>query len=156
MSRPDAKDIFAQKPSIFSWMRDRAYDFVYYEIGAGLDFVGDLFRGPSGYSGSLHRQAERAQKRTPTAKPLSKSEQVVFAAILTRQPSEPQMAYWKRKKALLKHPDKKALVTAQTAQNAATSNHAPKIVVKANTSSSALLRVAKPAHQATQKRGPRR
>lgn len=65
MTRPDTKDIFAMKPGIFSWFRDQAYDFVYYEIGAGLVFVGDLFRGPLGYSKSLHRQTDKAQARTP-------------------------------------------------------------------------------------------
>lgn len=82
MSRPDSKDIFAKKPGIFSWLRDRAYDFVYYEIGTGLDFVGDMFRGPSGYSKSLHRQTEKAQTRTPRAKPLAKAEQAAFAMML--------------------------------------------------------------------------
>jgi hypothetical protein len=152
MSRPDPKDIFAKKPGIFSWMRDRAYDFVYYEIGTGLDFVGDLFRGPSGYSQSLHRQTQKAQKRTPQAKPLTKAEQAVFLSILKRKPSEPQMAYWKRKKALLRHPDKKALVTGQKAQNAATRDRAPKIVVEANIAPGAQERRTK----STQQRGQRR
>lgn len=152
MSRPDPKDIFAQKPGLFSWMRDRAYDFVYYEIGTGLDFVGDLFRGPSGYSGSLHRQAERAQVRIPTAKPLTRAEQAQFAAMLKRQPPEGQVDYWKRKKALLRHPDKKALVTGQKAQNAATRDRAPKIVVEASVAPGAQERRAKPTQQQGQRR----
>lgn len=119
MSRPDTKDIFAQKPGFFSWLRDQAYDFVYYEIGAGLDFVGDLFRGPSGYSTSLHRQTDKAQARTPEAKSLTKAEQAVFTGMLKRTPAEPQMAYWKRKKALLGNPDKQGLVAQQRALNAA-------------------------------------
>jgi len=152
MSRPDPKDIFAQKPGLFSWMRDRAYDFVYYEIGTGLDFVGDLFRGPSGYSQSLHRQAAKAQKWVPTAKPLTKAEQTKFAAMLKRHPSEGQVDYWKRKKALLRHPDKKALVMGQKAQNAATRDRAPKIVVKANVTPGVQERRTQP----TQQRGQRR
>ena len=140
MSRPDTEDIFAKKPGIFAWMRDRAYDFVYYEIGAGLDFLGDLFRGSSGYSQSLHRQAEKAQTRTPTTKPLTKTEQAVFAALLKRQPSEGEVAYWKRKKALLRHPDKKALVAAQKAQAAAAGAPSSKIVVEASTQRQASLR----------------
>lgn len=119
MSRPDPKDIFAPKPGVFSWLRDQAYDFVYYEIGTGLDFVGDMFRGPSGYSQSLHRQAAKAQTRTPQAKPLTQSEQAVFLEMLKRGTSEPQMAYWKRKKALLNNPDKKDLVDQQRALDAA-------------------------------------
>lgn len=118
MSRPDSKDIFARKPGIFSWLRDQAYDFVHYEVGAGLDFVGDLFRGPSGYSQSLHRQMEKAQTRVPQAKPLTKDEQAIFAQMLKRQESEPQMAYWKRKKALLGNPDKQNLVAQQRALDA--------------------------------------
>jgi hypothetical protein len=152
MSRPDAKDIFAKKPGIFSWMRDRAYDFVYYEIGTGLDFVGDLFRGPSGYSHSLHRQAEKAQKRTPQAQALTKADQAVFLSILKRKPSEPQIAYWKRKKALLRHPDKKVLVTGQKAQNVATRDRAPKIVVEANVALGAQERRTKPPQQRGQRR----
>ena len=150
MSRPDPKDIFAQKPGIFAWLRDRAYDFALYEIGTGLDFVGDLFRGPSGYSGSLHRQAEKAQARTPTAKPLTKAEQAAFAAMLKRQPTEGQVDYWKRKKALLSHPDKKTLVTGQKVQDATSRD--PKIVVEANVAPGAQERRAKP----TQQRGQRR
>ena len=103
----------------FTWLRDRAYDFVYYDIGTALDFVGDMFRGPSGYSKSLHRQSEKAQARTPKSKPLTKSEQVVFLGMLKRGTSEPQMAYWKRKKALLNNPDKKDLVDQQRALDAA-------------------------------------
>lgn len=119
MSRPDPKDIFAKKPDLLTWFQDRAYDFVYYEIGTGLDFVGDLFRGPSGYSQSLHRQTDKAQARTPEAKPLTKAEQAVFTGMLKRSPSEPQMAYWKRKKALLGNPDKQGLVAQQLALDAA-------------------------------------
>lgn len=62
MSRPDPKDIFAQKHGIFAWLRDQAYDFALYEIGAVLDFVGDLFRGPSGYIGRVEQGA--ALRRT--------------------------------------------------------------------------------------------
>lgn len=130
MSRPDSKDIFAKKPGLFSWLRDQAYDFVYYEIGAGLDFVGDLFRGPSGYSESLHRQSDKAQARTPKAKPLTKSEQTVFTDMLKRQPSEGQVAYWKRKKALLNHPEKQALVAQQHARAAAQAR-LPEITIEA-------------------------
>ena len=151
MSRPESKDIFAPKPGIFEWLRDQAYDFVYYEIGTGLDFVGDLFRGPSGYSQSLHRQAQKAQKRT-AEKPLSKTDQAAFAALLKRQPSEGQVAYWKRKKALLRHPDKKALVTAQKAQKAATRDHASKIVEEASVAPGAQERRTKSAQQRGQRR----
>jgi hypothetical protein len=72
--------------------------------------------------------------------------------MLKRKPSEPQMAYWKRKKALLGNPDKKALVTAQQAQTAATRDRAPKIVVDANVAPGAQERRTKP----TQQRGRRR
>jgi hypothetical protein len=135
MSRPDPKDIFAPKPGIFSWLRDQAYDFVYYDISAGLDFVGDLFRGPSGYSQSLYRQADKAQARTPDAKPLSKAEQATFAEMLKRTPSEGQVAYWKRKKALLGVPDKKQLMKQQHARDIAAvkaQSQSPKITVEAS------------------------
>jgi hypothetical protein len=118
MSRPDPKDIFAPKPGIFSWLRDQAYDFVFYEIGTGLDFVGDMFRGPSGYSQSLHRQTEKSQTRTPDATPLTKAEQMIFTSMLHRRPAEGQVAYWKRKKALLGTPDKQGLVKQQQAREA--------------------------------------
>ncbi len=134
MSRPDPKDIFAPKPGIFSWLRDQAYDFVFYEIGAGLDFVGDMFRGPSGYSQSLHRQAAKAQMQTPLAKPLTKSEQTIFAGMLKRNPAEDQVAYWKRKKALLAHPDKQGLVQQHRAHSVETAkgqSRTPQIIVAA-------------------------
>lgn len=144
MTRPDTKDIFAPKPGFFSWLRDQAYDFVYYEIGAGLDFVGDLFRGPSGYSESLHRQTNKAQARTPEAQPLTKAEQAVFTEMLKRTPAEPQMAYWKRKKALLGNPDKQGLVAQQLDLDAAMAQRQnqkhPNIKVEASTLSGSPFR----------------
>lgn len=151
MTEQRSKGLRSATPSFLTWLRDRAYDFVYYDIGTGLDFVGDLFRGPSGYSQSLHRQAEKAQKRT-AEKPLSKTDQAAFTALLKRHPSEGQVAYWKRKKALLRHPDKKALVTAQKAQKAATRDRATKTVVEANVAPGSQERRLKP----TQQRGQRR
>ncbi|MBM1691592.1 hypothetical protein [Sulfitobacter geojensis] len=156
MSRPDPKDIFTQKPSIFSWMRDRAYDFVYYEIGTGLDFVGDLFRGPSGYSQSLHRQAARAQTRTPKAKPLTKAEQAIFAFMLRRKSDEGQIAYWKRKKALLSVPDKQSLVQQhqdRAAKMAKDRSPRPQIVVDNVSPTQGLKRSKKPKN--TKPRTPR-
>ena len=135
MSRPDPKDIFAPKPGILSWLRDQTYDFAYYEIGAGLDFVGDLFRGPSEYSESLHRQASKAQTRTEKTHPLSKAERAEFAGLLHRRADEGQVAYWKRKKALLGVPDKKQLMKQQHARDIAAvkaQSQSPKITVEAS------------------------
>lgn len=115
MSRPDSKDVFALKPGVLSWLRDQAYDFVYYDIGTGLDFVGDMFRGPSGYSESLHRSAKKHDQRHAPETPLTKTEQATFVEMLKRTPGEPQMAYWKRKKALLNTADKKDLVAQHAA-----------------------------------------
>ncbi len=114
-------------------MRDRAYDFVYYEIGTGLDFVGDLFRGPLGYSQSLHRQAEKVQTRSHEAKPLSKREQAAFTEILKRRPSEGQVDYWKRKKALLKHPDKHSIIAQHQSR---AQDQAPQPTIKVEAASS--------------------
>jgi len=111
----ERRDIFGEKPGLLTWLRDLAYDFVYYEIGTAVDFVGDLIRGPSGYSKSLHRQTERAEARAKTETPLTKAEKQVFVDMIRREPGEPQIAYWKRKKALLANPDKKDLVQQQTA-----------------------------------------
>ena len=96
-----------------AWLRDQAYDFLYYDVGTALDFVGDMFRGPSGYSKSLHRQAAKAGAKGKPEKPLTRSERAVFAQMLRRKAGEPQIAYWKRKKALLTHPDKHDLVRQQ-------------------------------------------
>jgi hypothetical protein len=147
MSRPDPKDIFAPKPGILSWLRDQTYDFAYYEIGAGLDFVGDLFRGPSEYSESLHRQASKAQTRIEKTHPLSKAERAEFAGLLHRRADEGQVAYWKRKKALLSHPDKKALLSGRQSQKAKA-----KIVVEASAASSAPVRGAKVMQKRSQRR----
>lgn len=143
MSRPSAKDPFAEKPGFFSWLRDTAYNFVYYDIGTGLDVLGDLFRGPSSYTESLHRQTEKAQARTPDAKPLTKADKATFAEMLRRTPSEPQMVYWKRKKALLQNPDKAGLVKQQRALEAAMAKgktQQPKIKVDARTRSQPIMR----------------
>lgn len=147
MSKPNRKDLFAPKPGFFSWLRDKAYNFVYYDIGTGLDVLGDLFRGPSSYTQSLHRQAEKSQARTPNAKPMTKADQAVFAEMLRRTQSEPQMVYWKRKKALLKNPDKLGLVKQQRELDAAmarSQEQQSKINVEASPSSQGIQRAGSP------------
>jgi len=111
----ERRDVFGEQPGLLTWLRDLAYDFLYYEIGTAVDFVGDLIRGPSGYSKSLHRQTERAEAKAKPETPLTKAEKQVFVDMIRREPGEPQIAYWKRKKALLNNPDKKNLVQQQTA-----------------------------------------
>ena len=159
MRKPDSKDVFARKPGIFEWLRDQAYDFVDYERGTGLDFVGDMFRGPSGYSKSLHRQSTKAEQRTPQAKPLTRAERAVFADMLKRQSTEPQMAYWKRKKALLGNPDKQGLVKQQCALDATLAKRQtkhPNIVVEASGVSSDLLRSSPPRQTKAQTKSRKR
>ena len=154
MSRPESEDIFAKKPGFFSWLRDRAYDFVYYEIGTGLDFIGDMFRGPSGYSQSLHKQSDKAQAKHKPEMPLTRDEKAVFVDMLKRTEGEPQVMYWKRKKALLNNPDPKGLVAQQIALQAEMSKRrGGDIQVEAARSSNPLNRSVRQKH--TQKRSQR-
>jgi hypothetical protein len=138
------RDLFALKPNIFSWLRDRAYDLVYHEGGAILDFVGDLIRGPSGYTQSLERQTRKAETRLKPEKPLSARETQAFAAMLRRQEGEEQIAYWKRKKALLRHPDKRALLRQAAAdRKAEEARQAGSMVIEASGQSDTLSRARK-------------
>ena len=99
----------------FPWLRDRLYDVVYSEGDFALQFIADFFRGcePIREAKHIKRQMKfQAGKNVATGqgKPLSKSQQKVFADILKRQPSEGQIPYWKRKKAMLNNPHKQELV----------------------------------------------
>lgn len=114
MSRPthNDKDVFAQKPGLFSWLRDKAYDFVYNEGDFVLQFGADLIRGvdPVRENKHIQRQMNYREQKTNSEKRLSNKEYAVFLDLLKRNPGEDQVAYWKRKKACLLSNDKQALV----------------------------------------------
>lgn len=88
--------------SLFQKMRDGLYNFVNTEGGFTLHFFSDLIRGAS--PRSTKQQTGQSQK------PLNRSQQKVFDELLKRKQGEPQVAYWKRKKAMLNLTDKESLV----------------------------------------------
>lgn len=114
----------------FEWIRDRLYDFVNIEGDFALQFMADFIRGPEPAREENHLkrqmqfQAEKGQHsslrnvkkaRPGQGKPLSKVEQTIFVDLLKRKPSEKQVPYWKRKKALLNNPSKRELVLQHAA-----------------------------------------
>jgi len=106
----------------FEWVRDRLYDFVNIEGDFALQFMADFIRGPEPAREEQHLkrqmqfQAGKQKNNTKThQKPLSKAEQKIFVDLLRRKPSEKQVPYWKRKKALLNNPNKRELVTQHAA-----------------------------------------
>ena len=121
-----ARSVPAQKQiGIWPWLRDKMYDVVYSEGDFVLQFVADFFRGaePAREARHLKRQmkfqASRGQHSSTKhvkntvkiqGKPLNKAEQKIFMDLLKRKPSEKQIPYWKRKKALLSNPNKRELV----------------------------------------------
>lgn len=110
-SVPPAKQI-----GLWPWLRDKMYDVVYSEGDFVLQFVADFFRGPEPAREERHlrRQMSYQAGKQTSEKPLTKSEQASFADLLRRKASEPQMIYWKRKKALLAAPNKQQIVAQFT------------------------------------------
>ena len=126
-----ARSVPAQKQiGIWPWLRDKMYDVVYSEGDFVLQFVADFFRGaePAREARHLKRQVEFQASRGQHSsgknvkkpiqsqrKPLNKAEQKIFVDLLKRKPSEKQIPYWKRKKALLSNPNKRELVMRHAA-----------------------------------------
>lgn len=109
---------YKNKPTFLQRLRDKAYDIVYSEGDFILQFTADFIRGPDPVRDDRHiqRQVKHWNGRTvkgqgaTSPKPLTVEQQRIFAKILKRKPSESQVAYWKRKKALLQTVDKQGLV----------------------------------------------
>ncbi|MBL4745901.1 MAG: hypothetical protein JKY08_06000 [Flavobacteriaceae bacterium] len=142
MSRPthNDKDVYTQKPGFFSWIREKAYDFVYNEGDFALQFTADLIRGVDLVRENKHlkRQVkyhEHKKIRTQSnqsykpERPLTTNEQLVFVEIVKRKAGEPQMIYWKRKRILLASNNKLDLITQHKDMKKNTKN--PKIKVDA-------------------------
>lgn len=96
--------------SIFSKLRDSLYDIVYSEGDFALQFIADLIHGPDAHrdAGHVKRQLQHQEKNFTVI--LTEKERAIFMIILSRKTGEEQVAYWKRKKLLLQHPNKKELV----------------------------------------------
>ena len=105
--RPQLGDI---KPGVFDWIQNRLYDTVFHVGDTAQNFLWDVFQGPeSNHSqGYHHRQLGKRQRQGET--PLTSLEKQTFEKVLKRYPNEKLTHYWKRRKALLNHPDKKNLV----------------------------------------------
>ena len=91
----------------FSKLRDIAYDFVYREGDFTLQFFADFFRGTDKVNRKAHQQPPKQSKQE---EPFTYDERLFFDGLLKRKQGEKQIAYWKRKKALLKMTDKKRFV----------------------------------------------
>lgn len=89
--------------NLFQKIRDSLYNIVDSEGGFILHFFADLIRGGS----PKYRQQKRAEQ---SQKPLNRSQQKIFDEMLKRRQNESQIAYWKRKKAMLNLADKETLV----------------------------------------------
>ena len=98
-------------------LRDALYNIVYVEGDTALQLLADMIRGvdnprTTAYVKRQLKQAERKQQVQTgnTAQTFTKAEESVFRQLLERQENEEIMTYWKRRKALLAYPNKKALV----------------------------------------------
>ena len=89
--------------SIFSKLRDSLYNIVEREGNFGLQFFADLIRGSHTKQSAKHIQGDKSDN-------LNYEERQVFQQILERRGNEGQIEYWKRKKGLLNHEDKKSVV----------------------------------------------
>ena len=96
--------------SIFSKLRDSLYNIVYSEGDFALQFIADLIHGPDAQrdAGHVKRQLQHQERNSTVI--LTEKEKAIFMIILSRKAGEEQVAYWKRKKLLLQHPNKKELV----------------------------------------------
>lgn len=89
--------------SLFEKVRDSLYNFVEREGGFTLHFFSDFIRGAS----PKYKQKQRAKY---SEEPLTRSQRKIFDELLQRRHGESQIAYWKRKKAMLNLADKQSLV----------------------------------------------
>ena len=87
----------------FERMLDLTYRFVKQEGDFSLQFFADFIRGPS------IRRDEKI-KKSKSEIPLTYDENKIFQELLKRKQGEDQVAYWKRKKAMLNMVDKKGLM----------------------------------------------
>lgn len=95
--------------NIFHKMRDAAFRFIEREGDFSLHFFADFIRGPSAV------EEKKKTKQAKAEKPLTHDEQQVFNELLQRRKGEDQIAYWKRKKAMLNMADKKSVVQEEIA-----------------------------------------
>jgi hypothetical protein len=129
-SKTTTSDHQNREEGIFSTIRDTLYNIVFTEGDFALQLVGDLIGGTSRareakhLERQIHRQERRVhgnkadKHRTPTTAPLRYEERKVFQEIMQRHEGEEQVAYWKRKKRLLNHPNKQQLVAQELASRA--------------------------------------
>ena len=87
----------------FERMLDFTYRFVKREGDFSLQLFADFIRGPS------IRRDEKIEK-SKSEIPLTYDENKIFQELLKRKQGEDQVAYWKRKKAMLNMADKKGFV----------------------------------------------
>lgn len=111
MSRRQAELSDETKPvPIWGWIQDRLYDTVFHIGDSAQQFLWDTMRGPENarHDGYVDRQLQRTQRQT-NQKPLNFEERQAFAELLQRGANESLVEFWKRRKALLDHPDKRDL-----------------------------------------------
>ena len=93
-----------------SWITDKLYDTVFHVGDTTQQFFWDMAYGPenSRTKEYNHRRLKQRERRGET--PLTCSDKTVFEKILCRYEGERFTDYWKRKKILLAHSNKKGLV----------------------------------------------
>jgi len=112
----------AQNWSFTAWLRDRAYDTVFYVGDTALQFTADLIRGPDNarHEPYMQRQLGKQERKNPPEikknapeKPLNFSEKQAITQMLRRRSGESIIEHWKRRKELLYHPDKRQLIATE-------------------------------------------
>lgn len=112
-----------QRVGFIPWIFNQVSTFIAQEGDFALQFMADFIRGPDYGRETTHlnRQVDyQTRKAVPTQtagaeKPMTKGEKQVFVNMLRRKPSEPQMIYWKRKKAILNSTNKHDLIAQHSA-----------------------------------------
>lgn len=110
--RPQLGDV---NPGIFDWLMDRAYDAVFHVGDTAQEFLWDVVKGPQDQRTAAYHSRILDSHHRRGEFPLTQQERQSFERMIVRSPDERQMDYWKRQKALLAFPNKKALVSGYMA-----------------------------------------
>ncbi len=107
--RPQLNDE-TKPPPILGWIVNRMYDTVFHIGDTTQNFLWDALRGTDNANSQPYHHRQLGKRHRQGETPLTTVEKQTFEKVLKRYSGEKLIEYWKRKKALLNHPDKKDLV----------------------------------------------
>lgn len=111
MSRRNQLNDETKPPPFMGWIRDRLYDTVFHVGDTTQEFLWDMFQGPNDARNQGYHSRILDSRHRRGQLPLTSTERLSFEKMMVRSEGERLTDYWRRKKALLDFPNKKALVS---------------------------------------------